>query len=128
MFDKIITLVSVCVSGLAVLATVFNAIQSQALEKEKLRLEIYSRFVAYCQKKASGTSTPEDDFELMKAHKELMLVIDYKFNDNIDNLYKHLFSEPRSPVTILLLDKVIENMRLELKKFNHLHSRSRHHQ
>lgn len=118
MFDKIITLVSVSVSGVAVLVTLFQIHKDHSLEKEKIRLEIYSKFIAFCQKKASGTSTPEDDFELMKVHSQLMLVTDHKLNNDITDLYNHLFSEPRSVTTIQLLDKVSQDMWLRMKSFN----------
>lgn len=122
MFDNIVSLISVCISALTVFVSAltvwYQTSRSQALEKERIKLEIYSRFIAYCQKKASGTATADDVFELAKAHSQLMLIVDYKLNEDISNLYDHLFKEPCSIETIQLLDKVTQRMWLNLKSFN----------
>lgn len=122
MLEKVIALISLCISGFAVFVTVFNThyqiVHNQSLEKEKIRLEIFSTFIAYCQKKAAGASTPQDDFELIKVHSKLMLIVDHKLNYDIDNLYKKLFSAPGSQETMILLEKVSQEMWLRLKKFN----------
>ncbi len=121
--DQIIALVSLIVSGLSVisafLTVVYQISKGQRFEKEKTKLEIYSKFIAYCEKKASGTSTKEDDFELMKAHAKLCLITDKKLNKYTDKLYKSLFSEPRSTETIHRLDLEMQQMWLRLKIFNY---------
>ena len=122
MFDQVITLVSVIISGISVLSAVFTMLyqtrKGQKFEIEKTKLEIYSQFIAYCQKKASCCSTPDDDFELMKIHAKLSLTTDHKLNEHTEALYTSLFSNPQSSETIRLLEEELQQMWLRLKIFN----------
>ena len=121
-FNQIITLFSLVVSAISVISAFFTVVyqtaKGQRFEKEKTKLNIYSEFIAYCQKKAAGASTPEDDFELMKLHAKLCLITDHKLNAHTEDLYANLFSNPHSIKTIQLLDEEMQQMWLRLKMFN----------
>ena len=120
--DQIITLVSVCISGLSVLTTallvIYQINRGQAFEREKIKLEVYSLFISYCKKKAAGVSTSDDDFEFVKIHSKLCLITDHKLNKNTEKLYNSLLRNPRSAETIHLLDEETQQMWLRLKDFN----------
>ena len=121
-FEQIVTFASLGISAISIIFSFLNIryqiICGQAFEKEKEKLEIYSKFLAYCEKKASGTSTPEDDFELAKVHTKLALITDHELNEHTTALYDSLFTNPRSAETVRLISVESQQMWLRLKIFN----------